>query len=128
VLGHTCLLLMHVLFQLPLQFIEANKDKKPQPKSKEPSRSKPHWDFVLEEMTWLAKDFERERKWKLGQAKKVALRVSRSKLDFEAREIRHQKEEEQRVRRVASGIAKEVKKFWMKVEKLVIDLPQLSFD
>jgi hypothetical protein len=36
-------------------------------------------------------DFERERKWKLGQAKKVALRVSRSKLDFEAREIRHQK-------------------------------------
>jgi hypothetical protein len=46
---------MHVLFQLPLQFIEANKDKKPQPKSKEPSRSKPHWDFVLEEMTWLAK-------------------------------------------------------------------------
>jgi hypothetical protein len=29
---------------------------------------------------------------------------------------------------VASGIAKEVKKFWMKVEKLVIDLPQLSFD
>lgn len=28
-------------------------------------------------------------------------------------------EEEQRTRRVASNIAKEVKKFWMKVEKLV---------
>ncbi|CAK9228992.1 unnamed protein product [Sphagnum troendelagicum] len=110
------------------EFIEANKDKKPQPKSKEPSRSKPHWDFVLEEMTWLAKDFERERKWKLAQAKKVALRVSRSKLDFEAREIRHQKEEEQRVRRVASGIAKEVKKFWMKVEKLVTYKQQLQIE
>jgi hypothetical protein len=28
-------------------------------------------------------------------------------------------EEEQRMRRVASGFAKEVKKFWMKVDKLV---------
>jgi hypothetical protein len=37
------------------QFIEANKDKKVQPKSREPVRSKSHWDFVLEEMAWLAK-------------------------------------------------------------------------
>lgn len=26
-------------------------------KSSEPSRRKTHWDFVLEEMCWLAKDF-----------------------------------------------------------------------
>jgi len=36
-------------------------------------------------------DFEGEKKWKLSQAKKVALRVSSSKLDFEAWEIWHQK-------------------------------------
>jgi len=60
---------MHVFFQLLSQFIEAKK----------------------KEMTWLAKDFEGEKKWKLSQAKKVALRVSSSKLDFEAWEIWHQK-------------------------------------
>jgi len=52
---------MHVFFQLLSQFIEAKK----------------------EEMTWLAKDFEGGEKWKLSQAKKVALRVSSSKVDFE---------------------------------------------
>lgn len=36
-------------------------------------------------------DFERERKWKLSQAKKVALRVNRSKLDVVARENRRLK-------------------------------------
>jgi hypothetical protein len=50
------------------------------------------WSLMFLLKFWYQlQDFERERKWKLGQAKKVALRVSRSKLDFEAREIRHQK-------------------------------------
>ncbi|BBN17604.1 helicase SRCAP/SWR1 [Marchantia polymorpha subsp. ruderalis] len=97
-------------------------------KGKEPARCKTHWDFVLEEMTWLAKDFERERKWKLSQAKKVAIRVSRSKLDVEAKGLRRQKEEEQKTRRVASNIAKDVKKFWMKVEKLVMYKHQLELE
>ncbi|KAL3680093.1 hypothetical protein R1sor_023049 [Riccia sorocarpa] len=97
-------------------------------KGKEPARCKTHWDFVLEEMTWLAKDFERERKWKLSQAKKVAFRVSRSKLDVEAKGLRRQKEEEQKTRRVASNIAKDVKKFWMKVEKLVMYKHQLVLE
>jgi hypothetical protein len=30
----------------------------------EPPTRKAHWDHVLEEMSWLAKDFERERKWR----------------------------------------------------------------
>ncbi|KAG6547117.1 hypothetical protein Mapa_011369 [Marchantia paleacea] len=97
-------------------------------KGKEPARCKTHWDFVLEEMTWLAKDFERERKWKLSQAKKVAIRVSKSKLDVEAKGLRRQKEEEQKTRRVASNIAKDVKKFWMKVEKLVMYKHQLELE
>lgn len=40
---------------------------------------------------YCGQDFERERKWKLNQAKKVAIRVSRSKLDVEARENRRLK-------------------------------------
>lgn len=38
-----------------VQYVEANKDKKGLPKSKEPGRPKTHWDFVIEEMSWLAK-------------------------------------------------------------------------
>ncbi|GER52476.1 helicase [Striga asiatica] len=48
---------------------------------KEPQRPKTHWDHVLEEMVWLSKDFEAERKWKLAQAKKVAIRGSKGMLD-----------------------------------------------
>lgn len=38
-----------------MQYLEANRDKRGLPKSKEPARHKTHWDFVLEEMAWLAK-------------------------------------------------------------------------
>ncbi|ANM64835.1 SNF2 domain-containing protein / helicase domain-containing protein [Arabidopsis thaliana] len=82
---------------------------------KEPRRPKTHWDHVLEEMAWLSKDFESERKWKLAQAKKVALRASKGMLDQASREERKLKEEEQRLRKVALNISKDMKKFWMKV-------------
>ncbi len=41
------------------------------PKVQEPGRNKSHWDYVLEEMAWLATDFAQERRWKKGVAKKV---------------------------------------------------------
>lgn len=93
---------------------------------KEPARSRTHWDHVLEEMVWLAKDFESERKWKLAHAKRVALRVSKSGLDQASRGEKRLKEEEQRTRRLASNIAKDVRKFWMKIEKLVLYKHQLE--
>ena len=43
------------------------------PKVQEPSRNKTHWDYVLEEMAWLATDFAQERRWKKGVAKKVLI-------------------------------------------------------
>lgn len=88
--------------------------------SKEPNRPKTHWDHVLEEMVWLSKDFESERKWKLAQAKRVALRASKGMVDQATREERKLKEEEQRLRKLALNISKDVKKFWMKIEKLVL--------
>ncbi len=42
------------------------------PKVMEPSRQKTHWDYLLEEMQWLATDFVNERKWKINAAKKVS--------------------------------------------------------
>lgn len=85
---------------------------------REPRRPKTHWDHVLEEMVWLSKDFESERKWKLAQAKKVAIRASKSLLDHATRGEKKVKEEEQRLRKIAVNISKDVKKFWVKIEKL----------
>ncbi|XP_073067062.1 protein PHOTOPERIOD-INDEPENDENT EARLY FLOWERING 1-like isoform X1 [Primulina eburnea] len=95
---------------------------------KEPKRPKTHWDHVLEEMIWLSKDFESERKWKLAQAKKVAMRASKGMLDQATRGEKRVKEEEQRLRKVALNISKDVKKFWMKIEKLVAYKHQLELD
>ncbi|KAK8568847.1 hypothetical protein V6N13_106729 [Hibiscus sabdariffa] len=95
---------------------------------REPQRPKTHWDHVLEEMIWLSKDFESERKWKLAQAKKVALRASKGMLDQATRGEKKLKEEEQRLRKVALNISKDVKKFWMKIEKLVLYKHQMELD
>ncbi|WCJ28793.1 SNF2 domain-containing protein / helicase domain-containing protein [Euphorbia peplus] len=95
---------------------------------KGPRRPKTHWDHVLEEMAWLSKDFESERKWKLAQARKVALRASKGMLDPATREEKKLKEEEHRLRKVALNITKDVKKFWVKIEKLVLYKHQMELD
>ncbi|XP_043719570.1 protein PHOTOPERIOD-INDEPENDENT EARLY FLOWERING 1 isoform X2 [Telopea speciosissima] len=95
---------------------------------REPNRRKTHWDHVLEEMVWLSKDFESERKWKLAQAKKVAIRASKNILDQATRGEKKVKEEEQRLRKLALNISKDVKKFWMKIEKLVLYKHQLELE
>ncbi|XP_050371450.1 protein PHOTOPERIOD-INDEPENDENT EARLY FLOWERING 1 isoform X2 [Argentina anserina] len=94
----------------------------------EPKRPKAHWDHVLEEMIWLSKDFESERKWKLNQAKKVALRASKGMLDHATRGEKKMKEEEQRMKKVALNMSKDVKKFWLKIEKLVLYKHQMELD
>lgn len=43
------------------------------PKVHEMTRCKAHWDYLLEEMHWLATDFAQERRWKRGICKKVCL-------------------------------------------------------
>ena len=41
------------------------------PKLLEASRPKSQWDYLLEEMQWMAADFAQERRWKMAAAKKV---------------------------------------------------------
>lgn len=41
------------------------------PKVHEPPRKKAHWDYLLEEMQWLATDFSQEKRWKRNMARKV---------------------------------------------------------
>ncbi|OWF46679.1 helicase domino-like isoform X2 [Mizuhopecten yessoensis] len=89
------------------------------PKVQEPPRNKSHWDYLLEEMQWLAADFQQERKWKKAAARKVAKMVSKYFQDLEQKEIRAEKEEAQKLKRIAGQIAKQVREFWTNVEKVV---------
>ncbi|XP_029163376.1 helicase domino isoform X2 [Nylanderia fulva] len=89
------------------------------PKVQEPTRPKAHWDYLLEEMVWLAADFAQERKWKKAAAKKCARMVQKY---FQEKAIQAQKAEksqELRLKKIASFVAKEIKTFWTNVEKLV---------
>lgn len=40
-------------------------------KTAEPAHAKAHWDYVMEEMQWLAADFGQERKAKKAGARRV---------------------------------------------------------
>ncbi|XP_043282960.1 helicase domino isoform X3 [Venturia canescens] len=89
------------------------------PKVQEPARTKAHWDYLLEEMVWLAADFAQERKWKKAAAKKCARMVQKH---FQEKAIQAQKAEkshELRLKKIAGFMAKEIKTFWTNVEKLV---------
>ncbi|KAL0413435.1 UNVERIFIED_CONTAM: protein PHOTOPERIOD-INDEPENDENT EARLY FLOWERING 1, partial [Sesamum radiatum] len=63
---------------------------------KEPRHPETHWGHVLEEMFWLSKDFEseRRRKLKLAQAKKVEIRASKGMLDQATRGGKREEEEQ----------------------------------
>src|SRR5699024_7609005 len=89
------------------------------PKVSEPSRPKVHWDYLLEEMQWLAADFVQERKWKRNSAKRCVKMVNKYHLLKECQAERFQKEELIRLRKICSNISKMVKQFWGDVEKVV---------
>ncbi|XP_072747211.1 helicase domino isoform X1 [Anoplolepis gracilipes] len=98
------------------------------PKVQEPARPKAHWDYLLEEMVWLAADFAQERKWKKAAAKKCARMVQKY---FQEKAIQAQKAEksqELRLKKIASFVAKEIKTFWTNVEKLVEYKQQTRLD
>lgn len=89
------------------------------PKCQEPQRPKAHWDYLLEEMVWLASDFAQERKWKKAAAKKCSRMVQKYFADKALAAQRAEKAHELQLRRIAAAQAKEIKLFWSNVEKLV---------
>ncbi len=82
-------------------------------------KGKTHWDHLLDEMVWLSKEFQRERRWKYQQARKVANQVARSNLDLESRVEVRAREAEKAIRKRASWIAREVSAFWNKAQRVV---------
>ncbi|CAN6830245.1 unnamed protein product [Brassica oleracea] len=76
-------------------------------------RTRSQWDFVLEEMTWLANDFAQERLWKMTAAMQICHRATfTSQLKFEDR-IQHRN-----LKSLASTLANDVLQFWNSVEVL----------
>ncbi|XP_075705672.1 helicase SRCAP isoform X3 [Rhinoderma darwinii] len=85
----------------------------------EPTRPKVHWDYLCEEMQWLSADFGQERRWKRNVARKVVRMVVRHHEELKQKEERARREEQAKLRRIATSIAKEVRQFWSNVEKVV---------
>uniref|UniRef100_A0A182LZ96 Helicase domino n=1 Tax=Anopheles culicifacies TaxID=139723 RepID=A0A182LZ96_9DIPT len=98
------------------------------PKVQEPARPKAHWDYLLEEMIWLAADFAQERKWKKACARKCARMVQKHFLDKASAAQRAEKAQELQLKRIAAFVAKEIKTFWSNAEKLVEYKQQTKLD
>ncbi|KAL6784904.1 hypothetical protein ACKKBG_A01610 [Auxenochlorella protothecoides x Auxenochlorella symbiontica] len=94
----------------------------------EPKRGESHRDHLLEEMTWLAKEFQKERAWKEKQARRFAHAVARSNKDLESRVLVRAREEERALRRRAAWIGKEVMSFWEKAGRVVAHRRRTEMD
>ncbi|CAH2052616.1 unnamed protein product [Thlaspi arvense] len=74
-------------------------------------REKSQWDFVLEEMAWLANDFAQERLWKMTAAAQVCHRVAlTSQLRFE------EQLQQRKLKNIASILSNAILQFWSSVE------------
>ncbi|CAF2544118.1 unnamed protein product [Rotaria sp. Silwood2] len=84
----------------------------------EPKKRKTHWDYLLDEMRWLAEDFTLERRWKQEMAKKLSLAVLKYFRDKNQLENQQQLNEYKRIRKQAQFICKEVMNFWKNINKI----------
>ncbi|XP_056628653.1 E1A-binding protein p400 isoform X2 [Triplophysa dalaica] len=89
------------------------------PKLQEGCRPKSHWDYLLEEMQWMAADFAQERRWKMAAAKKLVRTCARYHDELKKTKEREKREEEMRLRHIASTIARSVDYFWSNIEQVV---------
>ncbi|KAL8191882.1 hypothetical protein R6Q57_028613 [Mikania cordata] len=69
------------------------------------------WDFVLEEMSWLANDFAQERLWKLTAAAQFSRRIAfASRLRFQQQSLMQKQKE------VSQNLAEAVMQFWHMIQ------------
>ena len=90
------------------------------PKAEEPTFSKTHWNYVMDEAVWMYEEYEKEKKWKKRAAKAVIHIVAKYHRDVRERRSKIEREENQKMRKIASTVAKEVMQFWSNVEKIVM--------
>ncbi|CAA0815199.1 Chromatin modification-related protein EAF1 A [Striga hermonthica] len=76
------------------------------------TRLKSHWDYLLEEMAWLANDFAQERIWKIASAAQLS-----SKAAFTCRVTKQESRFHLEAKKVAHSLAKSVMEFWQLIEE-----------
>ncbi|KAF1776986.1 P-loop containing nucleoside triphosphate hydrolase [Phytophthora cactorum] len=81
------------------------------PRLPTPARGKSHWDFLLDEMKWMATDFAQERNWKRVIQHRLATDVIVAQ---NAESVR----QEQENRQMARGIALQISAFWRTMERI----------
>ncbi|CAM4805983.1 unnamed protein product [Rotaria magnacalcarata] len=84
----------------------------------EPNKRKTHWDYLLDEMRWLAEDFALEKRWKQAMAKKISQAVLKYFHDKNQSENQQQRNELKGWRKQSQFICKEVMNFWKNITKL----------
>ncbi|XP_030075667.1 E1A-binding protein p400 isoform X2 [Microcaecilia unicolor] len=89
------------------------------PKLQEATRPKSHWDYLLEEMQWMATDFAQERRWKMASAKKLIRAAVHHCEERQTNEDKFKKEEQSKLRRIAASAAREIEYFWSNIEQVV---------
>ncbi|TMW54969.1 hypothetical protein Poli38472_014740 [Pythium oligandrum] len=81
------------------------------PRLSTPDRVKSQWDYLLEEMRWMAMDFSQERNWKRVMQFHLAKDVVTA---LNADKVRREQEN----RQLARGIALQVSAFWRTIERI----------
>ncbi|KAK6102289.1 SNF2 N-terminal domain family protein [Brugia pahangi] len=84
-----------------------------------PPRNKTHWDYLLEEMRWMAIDFRQERTFKRQAAKKFSSQIARMLRDREQEKERSEQRAVREAKRICALIAKMVRDFWQNVDRVV---------
>ena len=84
-----------------------------------PPKSLVHWDHVMQEMGWLAADFQKERKRHVDNAKKVSKAVDQYHRTKETKKLQKAKDEVVRMKRLAGKLSRDVRKFWLKINKVI---------
>ncbi|OQR83195.1 SNF2 family helicase/ATPase and F-box protein [Achlya hypogyna] len=77
-----------------------------------------HWDFLLQEMQWMATDFAQERKWRVRKAKTLSVSVVSHHAKKATAAARTSQHEEAHRKRVAAKLGRDVKKFWQQIDKV----------
>ncbi|KAL1565730.1 chromatin modification-related protein EAF1 B-like isoform X2 [Salvia divinorum] len=79
---------------------------------------KSHWDYVLEEMAWLANDFTQERVWKIAAAAQISSRAA-----FACRLRKQESSSGMEAKKIAHTLSKYIIEFWHSVEAKAV-LPE----
>lgn len=94
----------------------------------EPNKRKTHWDYLLDEMRWLAEDFLLEKRWKQAMAKKIALAVQKYFREKNLIANYQHREQIQVQRRQAQFICREVMNFWRNISRIAEDKATIHFE